>query len=87
MADIEQNQDHDPYVLSELNIKEPPANWLSRFRYLGPGLILSASIEESIFAGESAQAEAATRKHLTDLRQKLEDVLVNMVLPFTKNGF
>ena len=44
MTDMKQNQDHDPYVLSELNIKEPPTTWLSRLRYLGPGLILSASI-------------------------------------------
>lgn len=44
MTDKKQVQDHDPYVLSELTIKEPPTHWLGRFRYLGPGLILSASI-------------------------------------------
>lgn len=50
-------------------------------------LIEHKTIVDSILAGEADQAEAATRKHLTDLRQKLEDVLVNMVLPFTKGGF
>jgi len=44
MTDTRQIQDHDPYVLTEKTIKEPPTHWLGRFRYLGPGLVLSASI-------------------------------------------
>lgn len=34
----------DPYVISEETIKEPPTTLLKRFRFLGPGFILSASI-------------------------------------------
>src|SRR4051812_75560 len=34
----------DPYVISESTIKEPPTTLLSRFKFLGPGFILSASI-------------------------------------------
>jgi Mn2+/Fe2+ NRAMP family transporter len=34
----------DPYHLTPGGIKEPPKGWLSSLRYLGPGLILSASI-------------------------------------------
>jgi Mn2+/Fe2+ NRAMP family transporter len=34
----------DPYVISELTIKEPPTTLLHRFKFLGPGFILSASI-------------------------------------------
>lgn len=34
----------DPYVISELTIKEPPDNIWGRFKFLGPGFILSASI-------------------------------------------
>ncbi len=34
----------DPYVISELTIKEPPTTLLQRFKFLGPGFILSASI-------------------------------------------
>ena len=34
----------DPYTHSEENISEPPLRFVSRLRYLGPGLILSASI-------------------------------------------
>jgi Mn2+/Fe2+ NRAMP family transporter len=37
-------QKHDPYVLSEATIKEPPTTIGGRFKYLGPGLVLSASI-------------------------------------------
>jgi Mn2+/Fe2+ NRAMP family transporter len=44
MTATSQVQDYDPYVLSEATIKEPPTRWLERFRYLGPGIILSASI-------------------------------------------
>jgi manganese transport protein len=35
---------HDPYVISEATIKEPPTTLLKRFKFLGPGFILSASI-------------------------------------------
>src|SRR5919106_6378217 len=34
----------DPYTLTMEGIKEPPVGWRASFRYLGPGLILSASI-------------------------------------------
>jgi Mn2+/Fe2+ NRAMP family transporter len=34
----------DPYTLTPDGIKEPPVGWKASFRYLGPGLILSASI-------------------------------------------
>lgn len=34
----------DPYIISEETIKEPPATLLKRFKFLGPGFILSASI-------------------------------------------
>ncbi len=34
----------DPYTLTAEGIKEPPVGWRASFRYLGPGLILSASI-------------------------------------------
>jgi len=44
MAIAQPIQEQDPYVLSELTIKEPPKGWVESLRYLGPGLILSASI-------------------------------------------
>ncbi|WP_307849764.1 Nramp family divalent metal transporter [Qaidamihabitans albus] len=34
----------DPYVLTQDGIKEPPTGWRASLRYLGPGLITSASI-------------------------------------------
>jgi manganese transport protein len=34
----------DPYIISVETIKEPPTTLLSRFKFLGPGFILSASI-------------------------------------------
>lgn len=34
----------DPYTLTADGIKEPPVGWKNSFKYLGPGLILSASI-------------------------------------------
>jgi Mn2+/Fe2+ NRAMP family transporter len=37
-------EEADPYVLSPEGIKEPPVGWRASLRYLGPGLILSASI-------------------------------------------
>src|ERR671917_1146447 len=36
--------DDDPYHLTPEGIKEPPKGWGPSLRYLGPGLILSASI-------------------------------------------
>ncbi len=39
-----QTEPTDPYVLTADGIKEPPTGWKESFRYLGPGLILSASI-------------------------------------------
>ena len=37
-------QGDDPYHLTPEGIKEPPTGWRDSLRYLGPGLILSASI-------------------------------------------
>jgi Mn2+/Fe2+ NRAMP family transporter len=34
----------DPYTLTPEGIKEPPVGWRASVRYLGPGLIMSASI-------------------------------------------
>jgi Mn2+/Fe2+ NRAMP family transporter len=34
----------DPYRLTPEGIKEPPVGWRASFRYLGPGLIVSAAI-------------------------------------------
>ena len=34
----------DPYALTEAEIKEPPKGWWASLRFLGPGLILSASV-------------------------------------------
>ncbi|MEV0051080.1 Nramp family divalent metal transporter [Saccharopolyspora shandongensis] len=34
----------DPYILTADGVKEPPKGWKSSLRYLGPGLIVSASI-------------------------------------------
>ncbi len=34
----------DQYTLTPEGIKEPPVGWKASFKYLGPGLILSASI-------------------------------------------
>ena len=34
----------DPYTLTPEGIKDPPEGWKSSFRYLGPGMIVSASI-------------------------------------------
>lgn len=37
-------QPSDPYVLNQDDIKEPPKGWRESLRYLGPGLVLGASI-------------------------------------------
>jgi Mn2+/Fe2+ NRAMP family transporter len=34
----------DPYVLDPSLVEDPPASWRGRLRYLGPGLVLTASI-------------------------------------------
>jgi Mn2+/Fe2+ NRAMP family transporter len=34
----------DPYRLTLDGVKAPPQGWLESLRYLGPGLIMSASI-------------------------------------------
>jgi Mn2+/Fe2+ NRAMP family transporter len=35
---------HDPYLISASTIKEPPSRLVDKFKFLGPGFILSASI-------------------------------------------
>ncbi len=35
---------YDPYHLTPEGIKDPPQGWRNSFRYLGPGLILSAAV-------------------------------------------
>lgn len=40
----------------------------------------------SILAGDGDKAERQMRNHLNNLRQELEHVLINMVLPFAQNG-
>jgi manganese transport protein len=35
---------YDPYIIREATIKEPPARFLDKLKFLGPGFILSASI-------------------------------------------
>ncbi|MEJ3654183.1 Nramp family divalent metal transporter [Actinomycetes bacterium KLBMP 9759] len=44
MAATPEAEKADPYTLTPEGIKEPPVGWKASFRYLGPGLILSASI-------------------------------------------
>jgi len=36
--------DSNPYIASSGHIADPPARWIERLKYLGPGFILSASI-------------------------------------------
>jgi Mn2+/Fe2+ NRAMP family transporter len=50
----------DPYTLTPEGIKEPPVGWRASFKYLGPGLILSASIVGSgeLIATTALGAEA-----------------------------
>lgn len=38
------NADDNPYVITEDRVLEPPAHWWERLKFLGPGLILTASI-------------------------------------------
>ncbi len=35
---------HDPYIITEQTIRNPPSSFLQRLKFLGPGFILSASI-------------------------------------------
>jgi Mn2+/Fe2+ NRAMP family transporter len=53
-------EEGDPYTLTPEGIKEPPVGWRSSFRYLGPGLIMSASIVGSgeLIATTALGAEA-----------------------------
>lgn len=37
-------QSSDPYLITAESIRQPPTSWKDRFRFLGPGFILSASI-------------------------------------------
>ena len=50
----------DPYLLTKDGIKDPPSGWGASLRYLGPGLILSASIVGSgeLIATTTAGAQA-----------------------------
>ncbi len=50
----------DPYVLREADTQEPPTSWRGSLRFLGPGLILSASIVGSgeLIATTALGAEA-----------------------------
>lgn len=41
---MKDNKISDPYLYSEEAVKEPPPGFFRRLRYLGPGLVLSASI-------------------------------------------
>ena len=36
--------DHDPYRLTDAQVKEPPTSFVGSLKYIGPGFILSASI-------------------------------------------
>jgi Mn2+/Fe2+ NRAMP family transporter len=49
----------DPYLLDAAGTKEPPQGWAASLRYLGPGLIMSASIVGSgeLIATTTAGAE------------------------------
>lgn len=38
------SEEHDPYLLSEDAVREPPVTFAGKFRQLGPGFILSAAI-------------------------------------------
>jgi DNA-binding GntR family transcriptional regulator len=44
------------------------------------------AVVEKILAGDGAGAERTMRNHLHNLREELERLLVNMVLPFAENG-
>jgi Mn2+/Fe2+ NRAMP family transporter len=50
----------DPYLLDAAGIREPPVGWRDSLKYLGPGLILSASIVGSgeLIATTTAGAQA-----------------------------
>jgi Mn2+/Fe2+ NRAMP family transporter len=56
----ERSEEADPYRLDTAGIKEPPEGWRDSLRYLGPGLILSASIVGSgeLIATTTAGAQA-----------------------------
>ncbi|MGP4015083.1 Nramp family divalent metal transporter [Saccharopolyspora sp. 5N708] len=52
--------DDDPYLLTADGVREPPKGWQASLRYLGPGLIISASIVGSgeLIATTALGAEA-----------------------------
>src|SRR5690606_4701044 len=56
----EASSDADPYHLDATGIREPPVGWRDSLKYLGPGLILSASIVGSgeLIARTTAGAQA-----------------------------
>jgi len=56
----EASSDADPYHLDATGIREPPVGWRDSLKYLGPGLILSASIVGSgeLIATTTAGAQA-----------------------------
>lgn len=53
-------QHEDPYKLTAEGIRQPPTGWLASIRYLGPGLVVSASIVGSgeLIATTALGAEA-----------------------------
>ncbi len=60
IAPAAEQTNRDPYYLDPSAIKEPPEGWRSSLQYLGPGLILSASIVGSgeLIATTTAGAQA-----------------------------
>jgi Mn2+/Fe2+ NRAMP family transporter len=56
----ERSEEADPYRLDAAGVKEPPEGWRDSLKYLGPGLILSASIVGSgeLIATTTAGAQA-----------------------------
>jgi Mn2+/Fe2+ NRAMP family transporter len=57
---LDRASDADPYHLDASGIREPPDGWFASLKYLGPGLILSASIVGSgeLIATTTAGARA-----------------------------
>ena len=60
IATAAEQTNRDPYYLDPAAVKEPPEGWRSSLQYLGPGLILSASIVGSgeLIATTTAGAQA-----------------------------
>lgn len=57
---LEASSEADPYHLDATGVREPPVGWRDSLKYLGPGLILSASIVGSgeLIATTTAGAQA-----------------------------